>query len=131
MALHRRHGEIELTPMSADEFAGSVWFFGTTRFERDGENQVTGMPEERFLHYQTDTAPGSSGSPVFNDQWEVVALHHSGVPRRNSEGKILTVDGRIWTGSMGEHRIDWVANEGIRVVAIITALQEEDLPARQ
>jgi DNA/RNA endonuclease G (NUC1)/V8-like Glu-specific endopeptidase len=95
------------------------------------ENQVTGMPEDRFLHYQTDTAPGSSGSPVFNDQWEVVALHHSGVPRRNSEGKILTVDDQIWTGSMGEHRIDWIANEGIRVEAIFTALQKEDLPAPQ
>ena len=33
-----------------------------------------------FLHYQADTEPGSSGSPVFNDQWEVVALHHAGVP---------------------------------------------------
>ena len=33
------------------------------------------------LHYVTDTEPGSSGSPVYNDQWEVVALHHSGVPR--------------------------------------------------
>lgn len=31
-----------------------------------------------FLHYATDTAPGSSGSPVFNDGWEVVALHHAG-----------------------------------------------------
>jgi endonuclease G len=35
---------------------------------------------DRFLWYQSDTAPGSSGSPVFNDQWEIVALHHAGVP---------------------------------------------------
>lgn len=35
---------------------------------------------ELFLHYQADTKPGSSGSPVFNDQWEVVALHHASVP---------------------------------------------------
>ena len=25
--------------------------------------------------YLTDTLPGSSGSPVFNDEWEVVGLH--------------------------------------------------------
>src|SRR5205814_4157357 len=43
------------------------------------ENEVLHLPgnEDAFLHYQTDTHPGSSGSPVFNDNWEVVALHHS------------------------------------------------------
>lgn len=30
------------------------------------------------LQYLTDTLPGSSGSPVFDDQWRVAALHHSG-----------------------------------------------------
>jgi len=30
------------------------------------------------VQYLTDTLPGSSGAPVFNDQWQVVALHHSG-----------------------------------------------------
>ncbi|MEO8380348.1 MAG: trypsin-like peptidase domain-containing protein [Acidobacteriota bacterium] len=30
------------------------------------------------VQYLTDTLPGSSGSPVFNDTWQVVALHHSG-----------------------------------------------------
>jgi endonuclease G len=32
------------------------------------------------LWYSTDTLPGSSGAPVFNNSWQVVALHHSGVP---------------------------------------------------
>jgi V8-like Glu-specific endopeptidase len=30
------------------------------------------------IQYLTDTLPGSSGAPVFDDQWCVVALHHSG-----------------------------------------------------
>ncbi|GMU05431.1 effector-associated domain EAD1-containing protein [Corallococcus caeni] len=30
--------------------------------------------------YRTNTLPGSSGSPCFNTQWELVALHHSGDP---------------------------------------------------
>lgn len=30
------------------------------------------------VHYLADTQPGSSGSPVLNNHWEVVALHHSG-----------------------------------------------------
>jgi V8-like Glu-specific endopeptidase len=33
---------------------------------------------ERLIHYRTPTDPGSSGSPVFNQDWEVVALHHAG-----------------------------------------------------
>ena len=30
------------------------------------------------VQYLTDTLPGSSGSPVFNNLWQIVALHHSG-----------------------------------------------------
>jgi endonuclease G len=42
------------------------------------ENRVVDVIEN-VLHYSTDTQPGSSGSPVFNDQWEIVALHHASV----------------------------------------------------
>lgn len=84
-----------------------------------------------FLHYETDTAPGSSGSPVFNDQWEVVALHHSGVPRKDAAGNILAVGGGRWDPSMGEQRVDWIANEGVRVSRILTNLRERQLDAAQ
>ena len=32
-----------------------------------------------FIFYQTDTEPGASGSPVCNDEWLVIALHHASV----------------------------------------------------
>jgi len=31
------------------------------------------------LYYVTDTEGGSSGSPVFNDDWCVIALHRAGM----------------------------------------------------
>lgn len=33
--------------------------------------------DDRYLHYRTPTDPGSSGSPIFNQNWELVGIHHS------------------------------------------------------
>jgi len=83
---------------------------------------------DRHLHYLTDTAPGSSGSPVFNDQWEVVALHRSGVPETDASGGIVAIDGRPWEPYMGEHRIKWVANEGVRVSQLVAHIRSRATP---
>lgn len=58
--------------------------------------------DERLMHYRTPTDPGSSGSPVLNVKWEVVALHHAGspaTPRLHGQG-------------------EYEANEGIAIRAI-------------
>jgi S1-C subfamily serine protease len=94
------------------------------------ENQIVDVLEN-FLHYKTDTSPGSSGSPVFNDQWEVVALHHSGIPRKDAAGRILTRDGKVWTAAMGETAVDWIANEGVRISRILRHLQELSMSGTQ
>lgn len=78
-----------------------------------------------FVWYQTDTVGGSSGSPVFNTTWDVVALHHKGVPRVTKNNAILARDGSIWTKAMGESNIDWIANEGIRISSILAFLQDK------
>lgn len=70
--------------------------------------------DDNWVHYSTDTQPGSSGSPVFNDQWFVVALHHSGVPKKDSSGRIVKKNGEVV----------WVANEGVRISRIYNALNE-------
>ena len=67
---------------------------------------------EFFLHYEADTEPGSSGSPVFNDQWEVVALHHASVPTP-------------------EHGAGTFLNEGIRASRILLFLADQQFPAAQ
>ncbi|MPY63149.1 endonuclease I [Streptomyces spongiae] len=92
------------------------------------ENEIVDVLE-RFLHYQSDTQQGSSGSPVFNDQWEVVALHHSAVPKTGADGQPLSIDGTPWTPAMGESRLAWKANEGVRISRVLQALQETTLTA--
>ncbi len=41
-------------------------------------HNVVSYANDDIIQYLTDTEPGSSGSPVFNSDWAVVALHHSG-----------------------------------------------------
>jgi hypothetical protein len=65
--------------------------------------------DERLMQYRTPTDPGSSGSPVFNDEWELVGLHHAGSSKKQS----LSDPSR-------EHE----ANEGIRMSAIIDAIEQ-------
>lgn len=62
------------------------------------ENELIALLDN-FVHYVTDTQPGSSGSPVFGDDWKVVALHHAGVPDKDDPKK-------------------FVANEGVRISSI-------------
>jgi endonuclease G, mitochondrial len=76
------------------------------------ENKIVDMPD-RFLHYAADTEPGSSGSPVFNDQWEVVGLHHASVPAPDHQD------------------LGGFLNEGIRVSRIIAFIKEQRLTPEQ
>jgi len=44
-------------------------------------NAVIGLNNNRTrVTYRTNTLRGSSGSPCFNSNWELIALHHSGDP---------------------------------------------------
>ncbi|WP_448577618.1 DNA/RNA non-specific endonuclease [Thermaurantiacus sp.] len=97
-----------------------------------GDRKAVCVRENRFLKrsddtiwYSTDTLGGSSGSPVFNNEWQVVALHHAGVPERNAEGRILTVSGEPFDPARhGEADVKWIANAGIRVSRIVATLLE-------
>jgi endonuclease G len=77
------------------------------------ENKLIQRKDD-VLWYTTDTEPGSSGSPVFNNDWFVVALHHAGVPD--------TQNGVAQTNPDGSTK--WIANEGIRVSRIAQTLKQ-------
>lgn len=86
---------------------------------------------DQYAHYVADTEPGSSGAPVYNDQWELVALHHSGVPRTDSAGRYLAKDGSVWTAGMDPDKLDWVANEGIRISSLVDHISRQPLSGVQ
>lgn len=62
---------------------------------------------ERLVHYRTPTDPASSGSPVFNMEWQAIGLHHGGSARTP----------RLRGGG------DYEANEAISLSAIRSAMQ--------
>lgn len=90
------------------------------------ENRVIDVSDDGFLQYTADTLQGSSGSPVFSKAWELVGLHHSGVPETH-DGKIVAVDGSEWNEDMGDDKVHWIANEGIRISALLRSLAETRL----
>lgn len=65
--------------------------------------------DDRLVHYRSPTEPGSSGSPVFDASWRLIAVHHAGgleTPKLRGEGGT------------------YPANEGISVPAIKAGLLE-------
>jgi len=66
------------------------------------------------IHYRTPTEDGNSGSPVFNRDWYVIALHHMGL--RN----MPRLHGKPGT---------YAANEGIWLESIRTRIRASPLPA--
>lgn len=93
------------------------------------DNEIIEIPALKadFLYYTADTQPGSSGAPCFNDQWELIALHHQGVPNTEN-GTVLRKDGKPFqAGRDAPDTIHWIANEGARVSAIVNSVRKQAL----
>jgi S1-C subfamily serine protease len=87
--------------------------------------------DDLWVRYESDTREGSSGAPVFNDQWEMIALHHGGVAATDDEGFELARDGRRWTPEMGRDAIAYTGNEGARVSRIVRSLRAAGVAPEQ
>lgn len=128
-------GVIPLIPMSGKGIAGEYVSIiqhpeGGTKQVVVRENRIIALDpavfpnvSRDFLHYAADTERGSSGSPVFNDQWDLVAIHHLAIVDRDASGEPLNKRGGVWTPADGEHAKKWIANEGIRISALWKRLQ--------
>ena len=90
------------------------------------ENQCVDDSNENFLWYMSDTAPGSSGAPVFNDSFQVAALHHSGRAKKKGE-KYLLRNGQLVDSiqDVDDSLVEWIANEGIRISRICAVIESE------
>lgn len=73
-------------------------------------NDVTRV-KQRVLHYRTDTEPGSSGSPVLNSDWHLVALHRAGTIRSGRAENQGTLASAIVADIMAK-RIDGIVGPG-------------------
>lgn len=138
------NAELDFTFCSVE----GVDFLGTVPLHRDSFGVVTheyvniiqhprGRPKEVALQdnlvvradnlvvqYSCDTEPGSSGSPVFNNQWRLIALHHASV--------VTDVPGGRHARSEPDPSVRYL-NEGIRLSAIAVWLEtfEPESPAQR
>ena len=69
------------------------------------ENEIVSI-HETVVRYTTDTEPGSSGSPVFNNSWRLIALHHAAGEQDPGTGQ-------------------WINNEGVRIDKVIDHLKSK------
>ena len=68
--------------------------------------------DEDVVQYLTDTEVGSSGSPVFDERWEIIALHHRWVPGDEANAAGIPVK---------------VLNQGVRIERVIAGLAARGL----
>ena len=74
------------------------------------DNLLIDHDRDSKIHYRTPTDGGSSGSPVFNQKWELIGLHHAGSEKMP-----------CLNGKQGYYE----ANEGIWIQAIIQKMNND------
>ena len=90
-------------------------------------NNLMVAEDEQWIRYQSDTRTGSSGAPVFNDQWEMVALHHGGIRKTDRQGLSSTSASATRAAVTSSDPISYTANEGSRVSRIVAHLRQSNL----
>ncbi|MCW1968763.1 MAG: serine protease [Anaerolineae bacterium] len=72
-------------------------------------NTTIASKKANRVRYLTDTLPGSSGSPVFDQNWKLIALHHWGEVKSNNSSR------------------KFAYNQGIHINAVVDGLTTKGL----
>lgn len=77
------------------------------------------------IFYMTDTEAGSSGSPVLNDEWELVALHYASYEIKNDHQKKLFFQHMNRTSHDLNNEFEDIVrvNVGMRISAIVNNIK--------
>ncbi|HMG92324.1 MAG TPA: trypsin-like peptidase domain-containing protein [Chryseolinea sp.] len=108
---NERFGFLELQPVakvSKKDFVNIIQHPGGRQKQIGLYHNIVTFSNDKIVQYLTDTEPGSSGSPVFNSKWQVVALHHSG--------------GMLREPGMTER---FMRNEGIAIGLVVEGLRSK------
>jgi endonuclease G, mitochondrial len=131
--------DADASKVEAGEFATIVQHPGSAPKKVSlRENQIvklgdqTNAAQNNFIWYSSDTAPGSSGAPVFSDAWQVIALHHASVPakrRSAAGGEEYQLTNGHWLATaqaeaLPDDQVRWLANEGVRVSRLVATASD-------
>ena len=72
------------------------------------QNNFVAYADDRVVQYTTSTLPGSSGSPVLDDDFQVVAIHHAG--------------GNLVEPGMLQR---YLRNEGMSMISVLADLKKD------
>ncbi len=85
------------------------------------DNQVSHPHWDHYFYYNTDTDEGSSGAPVFNKHWKVVAIHHYGQNEKD-DSNFQTLRGGVMVNAQKEQAY---TNRGILISYVLTDIQQK------
>ena len=69
---------LRAAPLRRDDRVSIIQHPGGHLKQISMQNNFVAYADAQVVQYTTSTLPGSSGSPVFDDEFRVVAIHHSG-----------------------------------------------------
>lgn len=103
---------LELVTVEAEDRVNIIQHPGGSEKQLSYFHNIVAFVGGGRVQYLTDTMPGSSGSPVFDKDWRVVAVHHSGG----------------WIAEPGVQRRVAFRNEGIHIQLVLDALCDKPPP---